>query len=687
MAFQITPKSLKKVCEDMKLYPHVPALNEIMYLHHKGITKLENLEEYTGLRTLYLESNAIDTIEGLEKLVELRCLYLGQNMISHISGLDYLKFLENLDLSQNDIRTVDNLSCLPKLRTLNLSGNKIRSRADVEHLTMCPSLTSLDLASNKIDDAEAVEVLKPLSNLSLVRLVGNPVVSEIKHYRKTLLAAMPYLKYLDESPVFDKDLIRQEESETRERNRRNFEAMVAKAKEKALTEPSPPHDPMRFRAVPPGESDSEDDSDLPPSCRVSRKGLGLKGKPAHQGAGNNDAAEAEEDEDDLPELEGMEVVEEPAANIGPLDDDEMIDAVDTEQLGTGNADTASEGSSEDFVMVQQPVTAAEEAAVSNEVTMGDHALEDGPPVPPPPPPASLRQDLLAELRKRVPASPSHGTSTPNGFEGNGHEESQRIKQKGRRGRGEALAKRGPSVWGTDKYRQLWQMACEVGEQQERDQQLEEEKGEAEDWLHVNEGSLSLDGRDQDDGPDDEEHKGEEPLPVAAAHEVHHNVAADQAVAAEDVQVEFSIADAEDSDGEPPEAEPVSPDKEQLEVDSDDEEEDDAMAEDDEDAELFERYCVTSVAGAPHVKAAACGATIAKETEQMAVSPCQEAETAIAAASEDCAIASTASAPDGTENSGDVEDTANDAQEDVDEQDVADDSNQLHIGSSFLDELD
>ena len=637
--------------------------------------------------------------------MELRCLYLGQNMISHISGLESLKFLENLDLSQNGIHAVDNLSCLPKLRTLNLSGNKIRSRADVEHLTTCPSLTSLDLASNKIDDQEAVEVLKPLSNLSLLRLVGNPVVSEIKHYRKALLAGMPELKYLDESPVFEKDrrlavafvkggvkaereerdLIRQEEAETRERHRRNFEAMVANAKAKALTDPAPPHDPMRFRAVPPGESDSDDDSDLPPSCRVSRKGRGLKGKPpAHQAAGNNAAAaQDDDDDDDLPELEGMEGVEEPADNIdGAADDDEMADAADAVLRGTGSPDTASEGSSEDFVMVQQPL----EVTASNEVNMGSDALEDGPPVPPPPPPADLRQDLLAELRKRMPASPSSGTSTPGAAEDAGNEESQGAKQTGRRGRGEVLAKRGPSVWGTEKYRQLWQMACVVGEQQEKDQQLEETEGEAEDWLHVDESSSRLDGGDKGDGPDAEEQEGEEPVPAAGAAggDEGHNVAEDEAVAAEDVEVDFSFADAADRDGEPPEAEPVSPEEEQLEVDSDDEEEDDAMAEDDEDAELFERYCVTSVAGAPQIAVAAFDATVAKE----AVSPCQEVETVTAGASEECGMASTASVPDDNEASADAEEIASHVEEQgIADQPDADDSNQLQIDSNFLDELD
>lgn len=42
---------------DQKLYYSTESLNDILYLHFKGFSKIENLEGFTGLKCIYLENN------------------------------------------------------------------------------------------------------------------------------------------------------------------------------------------------------------------------------------------------------------------------------------------------------------------------------------------------------------------------------------------------------------------------------------------------------------------------------------------------------------------------------------------------------------------------------------------------------------------------------------------------------
>ncbi|KAJ3411792.1 Dynein assembly factor 1, axonemal [Chytridiales sp. JEL 0842] len=238
----MTPKYLKQLCVEQKAY-QTPSLNDKLYFHFKGFARIENLEAYTGCKSLWLEGNGIGKIENLDALTELRCLFLHQNCIEIIENLDSLQLLDTLSLGNNLIKSVSGLSNLPNLRTLQLDHNFLKSADDIRHLLDCPSIGILDLSFNKIDDPEIVAILEQMPELAVLNLMSNPVISKIPNYRKTLISKLKKLTYLDDRPVFDKERlateawvlggieaeraerVRQQEAE-REEQRRNFEGLL-----------------------------------------------------------------------------------------------------------------------------------------------------------------------------------------------------------------------------------------------------------------------------------------------------------------------------------------------------------------------------------------------------------------------------------------------------------------------------
>ena len=194
---RMTKEALVEACVSNEGY-EAPELNDCLYLHFRGYQKIENLEEYKNLKGLWLDANGLTKIEGLDHLKSLRCLFLQRNLIAKIENLENLN-LVTLDLSENHIRHLEGLPST--LETLNVSKNYLENSESIENLQELQELSNVNLESNKLNDETVLDVLSKIPKLSGLNMTGNPIVRDLRHFRKKCIVAMPMLAYLDR-PIF-----------------------------------------------------------------------------------------------------------------------------------------------------------------------------------------------------------------------------------------------------------------------------------------------------------------------------------------------------------------------------------------------------------------------------------------------------------------------------------------------------
>eukprot|EP01064_Diplonema_japonicum_P037881 TRINITY_DN9007_c0_g1_i1.p1 TRINITY_DN9007_c0_g1~~TRINITY_DN9007_c0_g1_i1.p1 ORF type:complete len:391 (+),score=113.26 TRINITY_DN9007_c0_g1_i1:44-1174(+) len=198
---EMTHAEVVRLCKAAGFYS-TPDLNEKLYLQCKGFCEIGGLEEFVNARALWLEGNCIDEIKGLDRNTELMCLYMARNMVCKMENLGHLKKLRKLDLSNNMIRAVEGVEGCEVLSELNLSKNNIRTKNDLKGLLARPTITTLDLSHNSIESGDDLfATLVQCPQILSLRLMGNPAVRSIPCYRNKMIAALPHLCSLDDTPV------------------------------------------------------------------------------------------------------------------------------------------------------------------------------------------------------------------------------------------------------------------------------------------------------------------------------------------------------------------------------------------------------------------------------------------------------------------------------------------------------
>jgi len=533
-----SPRLTPRVPRTHRRYAHAPELNDVLHLHCKGIAEITNLEEYTGLKTLYLESNSVDDLEGLLHLDRLRCLYIAKNCLRDLDRAARLVALTTLDVSDNQIVTLEGLRDHPSLSTLVAVNNKLREVSAVEALGSCVRLVTVDLSRNKLEDRAVVDFfLSPemSDRVRLLKLQGNPAVSEVPAYRKTLVSGMKRLNYLDDSPVFPKDRrlaaawlrggveeekaerarIFEDERKERERHRAAFDDMVANARreaeEKERAGIKTERDPYRFMSEEAAEEarmladgmsewaleEMRANEQLPWQVRERERVSEKTVAPTRTRRPDEEQPDEEQpdEEDEEDEEEGDAVAEVDAEHVAevdaeripvaiPIDDDRPTPGIFVAQVDDDDDDDPAAPAS--APPPPPPV------ATSTKTTTTDEDREASE--------ASAAEELRRELEKMRAARRGERHDVVDGATRRRRELERAADSANRSGAGAGAGGRGssvarsPVVFGTAAYDQLWAQAKAMGDAAEKGEGRDDDEDDDDDGGGgVQNGELDADG--------------------------------------------------------------------------------------------------------------------------------------------------------------------------------------------------
>jgi len=203
---EMTLEEVAKIVRSRGGYSNL-AINSKVFLDRCGWTSVGScLGVFRECKILRIECNALKALSGLEQLTQLRFLYVQNNQLRSIgSALACNEQLDTLDLSANEFQEFIPGEIPPSVTNLYAAGNRLRGRNALAGLMLVPNLQVLDLSRNMISSEEDLDALfgegsACRSSLRVLYLVGNPIASS-SAYRRTIIARLPSLTYLDDQPV------------------------------------------------------------------------------------------------------------------------------------------------------------------------------------------------------------------------------------------------------------------------------------------------------------------------------------------------------------------------------------------------------------------------------------------------------------------------------------------------------